>query len=98
MRDNGQQGGMSARAKRIKMKTTRMRRTRMRTRGEDDKVDEDQGQQGGRGTATRTQDKDVDNEGQRDEYKDCKLYCKISWFYVLSIVLLFGLQRIYFFS
>ena len=45
----------------------------MRTRGEDDKEDEDEGQQGGQGTTTRTRDKDVDNEGQRDEYKDCKL-------------------------
>jgi len=39
MRDNGQQGGMSTRATRMKMKTTRMRRTRMRTRGEDYKED-----------------------------------------------------------
>ena len=37
MRDNGQQGGMSTRATRMMMKTTRMGRTRMRTRGEDDK-------------------------------------------------------------
>ena len=44
----------------------------MRTRGEDDKEDEDEGQQGGRGTTTWTQDKEVDNEGQKDEYKDCK--------------------------
>ena len=47
MRDNGQQEGMSTRATRIKMNTTRMRRTRMRTRGEDYKEDEDEGQQGG---------------------------------------------------
>ena len=41
--------------------------------GEDDKEDKDEGQQGGRGTTTRTDDKNVDNEGQRDEYNDCKL-------------------------
>ena len=46
MRDNGQQGGMSTRVTRMKMKTTRMRRTRMRTRGEDYKEDEGEGQQG----------------------------------------------------
>jgi hypothetical protein len=34
----------------MKMNTTRMRRTRMRTRGEDNKEDEDEGQQGGQGT------------------------------------------------
>ena len=45
----------------------------MRTRGEDNKEDKDEEQQGRRGTTTRTQDKDVDNEGQRDEYNDCKL-------------------------
>ena len=74
MRDNGQQGGMSTRVKRMRMrmKTTRMRRTRMRTRVEDDKEDENEGQQGGREMTTRTRYKDVDNEGQRDEYKDCK--------------------------
>ena len=63
---------MSTRAKMMRMKTTRMRRTRMRTRGEDDKDDKDEGQHGGRGTTTRRRDNDVDNEGQRDEYKDCK--------------------------
>ena len=57
---------MSTRATRMKMKTTRMWRTRMRTRGEDGKEDEDEEQQGGRGTTTRMQDKDVNNEGQRD--------------------------------
>ena len=41
MRDNGQQGGMSTRETRMKMKTTRMRRTRMSMRGEDNKEDED---------------------------------------------------------
>ena len=45
----------------------------MGTRGKDDKEDKDEGQQGGQGTTTRTPEKDVDNEGQRDEYKDCKL-------------------------
>ena len=55
------------------MNTTRMRRTGIRTRGEDDKEDEDEGQQGGQGTTTRTRYKDVENEEQRDEYKDCKL-------------------------
>ena len=35
MRDNRQQGGMSTRVTRMKMKTARMRRTRMRTRGEE---------------------------------------------------------------
>ena len=45
----------------------------MRRRGEDDIEDKDVGRQGGRGTTTSTGDKDVDNEGQRDEYKDCKL-------------------------
>ena len=44
----------------------------MRTRGEDNKEDEDRGQQREQGTTTRTREKDVDNEGQRDEYKDCK--------------------------
>ena len=66
-------GGMSKRETRMRMKTTMIRRTRMRTRGEDNKEDKDEGQQGGQGTTTRTLDKDVDNEGQRDEYKDCKL-------------------------
>ena len=48
MRDNGQQGEMITRAKRMKMTTTRMMRTsRMRARGEDYKEDEDEGQQGG---------------------------------------------------
>ena len=47
MRNNGQQGGMSTRATRMKMNTTMMRMTRMRTRGEDYKEDEDEGQQGG---------------------------------------------------
>ena len=46
MRDNRQQGGMSTRATWMMMKTTRIRRTRMRTRGEDDKEDEVEGQQG----------------------------------------------------
>ena len=64
---------MSTRATKMRMKTTRIRRTRMRTRGEDGKEDKDEGQQGGQGTTTRTRYKDVDNEGQRDEYKDCKL-------------------------
>ena len=73
MRDNRQQGGMSTRETRMRMKTTRMRRTRMRTRGEDKKEDKVEEQQGGQWTTTRTQDKDVDNEGLRDEYKDCKL-------------------------
>ena len=73
MRDNGQQGGMSTRATRMKMKTTRMRRTRMRTRGEDNKEDKDEGNQVGRGMTKRIRDKDVDYGGQRDEYKDCKL-------------------------
>ena len=63
---------MSTRATRMKMKTTRMRRTRMRTRGDDDKEDYDEGQQGVQGTTTRMWDKDVDNEGhwttRRDEY------------------------------
>ena len=45
----------------------------MRTRGEDNKEDKDEVKQGGQGTTTRTRDKDVDNEGQRDEYNDCKL-------------------------
>ena len=48
----------------------------MRTRSEDNKEDEDEGQQGGRGTTTRMWDKDVENEGQqttrRDEYKGNK--------------------------
>ena len=59
---------MRTRATRMKMKTTRMKRTRIITRGEDnkDKEDEDDGQQGGRRTTTRTQDKDVDNVGQKD--------------------------------
>ena len=57
----------------MKMKTTRIMRIRMRTRGEDNKEDKDEGQQGGQGTTTRTHDKKVENEGHRDEYKDCKL-------------------------
>ena len=57
---------MSTRATRMKMKTARMWRTRIITRGEDYKEDEDEGQQGGQGTTTRMQDKDVDNEGQKD--------------------------------
>ena len=66
MRDNGQRGGMSTRATRMRMKITRMKRTRMRTRGGDNKEDEDEGQQGGQGTTATTQDKDVYNEGQKD--------------------------------
>ena len=54
MRDNRQQGGMSTRATRMKMKTTLMRRNRMRMRGEDYKEDEDEGQQGGQGTTMMT--------------------------------------------
>ena len=58
MRDNRQRGGMSTRATRMMMKTTRIRRTRMRTRGEDNKEDKDEGQQGGQqlqqGHGTRT--------------------------------------------
>ena len=42
MRDNRQRGGMSTRATRMKMKTTRMRRNRMRMRGEDNKEDKDE--------------------------------------------------------
>jgi hypothetical protein len=38
---------MSTRATRMNLKTRRMRRTRMRTRGEDNKEDKDEGQQGG---------------------------------------------------
>ena len=48
MRDNGQRGGMSTSATRMMMETTRIRRTRMRTRGEDNKENEAEGQQGGR--------------------------------------------------
>ena len=73
MRDNGQIGGLSTRATRMRMKTTRMRRIEMRMRGEDNKEEKDEGQQGEQGMIARTRDKDVDNEGQRDEYKDCKL-------------------------
>ena len=47
MRENRQQGGMSTRATRMMMKATKIWRTRMRTRGEDDKENEVEGQQGG---------------------------------------------------
>ena len=45
----------------------------MRMRGDDNKEDEDEGQQGGQGTTTRTWDKYVDDEVQKYEYKDCTL-------------------------
>ena len=48
MRDNRQQGGTSTMATRMMMKTTRIRRTRMRTRGEDDKKNKVEVQQGGK--------------------------------------------------
>ena len=87
MSDGGQGRWMSTRATRMKMKTTRMRRTMMRTRGEDNKEDEVERQQGGHGTTTRMFDKDLDNEAQMDEYKDCKLYnhCCLMYFHSITV-------------
>ena len=59
-----------------------------KTRMRDNK--EDEGQQQGRGTRTWT---------MRDRGMNTMIVnCKISLFYVLSTIVVFGLRRIYFFS